>query len=100
MRKYEPLGRYLSGLDKRCETLSFVRIEEIIRSSLPSSAKKYREWWANDRTSHYQSFDGWLSVGWRVKSIDMDREKVVFKKTLKRNVSCVRAPEKNVITVR
>ena len=42
MGKYDPLGAYLSGLLGDSCTLTFHEVEEIIRGSLPSSAKRHR----------------------------------------------------------
>ena len=82
MRKYEPLGRYLSKLDKTIVTLTFSEIEEIINDALPQSAIEHmEEWWANDEsTTHYQSIDGWLSVGWKVVNKNRKRREITFKR--------------------
>jgi len=77
--RYAPLGRFLyqqpSGVDKL--PLSFREIEEIIRTDLPPSARKYRAFWTNNPTSHPQSRE-WLDVDWQVASVSMDDEQVVF----------------------
>jgi hypothetical protein len=77
--KYEPLALFLRTLPfgQKEITMSFERVEEIIEASLPKSAHKYREWWANDAHSHPQS-KAWMSAGWKVKSVDLLGESVRF----------------------
>ena len=85
MGKYEALARYLSSLKDVCEvSLKFDEIEDILGFRLPRSARIYRPWWANDRT-HIQAVDGWMKAGWIVKSADLVREVIVFKKSEKHN---------------
>lgn len=62
MSKYDPLCDYLLECKTDKVTLTFSEIEKIIGSSLPPSAYKYREWWAND-ASHTQAANGWLVAG-------------------------------------
>ncbi|AFW97173.1 CBS domain-containing protein (plasmid) [Anabaena sp. 90] len=57
--------------------LTFQQVEEIIRDELPVSARRHRSWWANDSVNHPQS-QQWLNVGWRVASINMNEERVLF----------------------
>src|ERR1043166_914199 len=77
--KYAPLAAFLSKLPKSQEriTLTFDQIEEIIKDQLPAAAREHRSWWANDSTTHVQSGQ-WLKVNWRVVTINMTGEKVVF----------------------
>ena len=77
--KYAPLATFLSKQPKNQEriTLTFDQIEEIINNQLPAAAREHRSWWANDSTTHVQSGQ-WLKVNWRVVTINMTGEKVVF----------------------
>jgi hypothetical protein len=79
MGKYKNLGEYLKNVGADSFKLSFTKIEEILRFPLPSSAKKYRAWWANDRT-HVQAMDGWLTSGWDVESVHFEDKMVVFRR--------------------
>jgi hypothetical protein len=81
MGKYEPLGRYLSESREGFKTMSFSEIEKILGFSLPMSANVHRPWWANDET-HVQAFDGWLSIGWKVESVNLTTQYVTFRKSL------------------
>jgi CBS domain-containing protein len=77
--KYAPLATFLSKQPKTQEriTLTFDQIEEVINNQLPAAAREHRSWWANDSTTHVQSGQ-WLKVNWRVVTINMTGEKVVF----------------------
>ena len=77
--KYAPLAAYLAQQSRRLErvALSFTDVESIIGAPLPAAAREHRSWWANDATTHVQS-SHWLNVNWRVLSINMSLERVVF----------------------
>jgi hypothetical protein len=55
---------------------SIQEIQEKLGFSLPDSAKRYHAWWANE-TSHVQAI-GWLTCGWKVHSVDMKNQTVLF----------------------
>lgn len=79
--KYLPLASFLvtrAMFDKSVQ-VTFSKIEEVIRSSLPAAARRYRAWWANEagRTQHVQAH-AWVAVGWKVKGVDFDDQQVVF----------------------
>jgi hypothetical protein len=57
-------------------TLAFDEIEEILGSSLPASARTYREWWSNSSRSP-QGYS-WMSAGWRVAEVDREQARVRF----------------------
>lgn len=80
-RKYLPLAHFLleqPSTDKFVD-LTFKEIEKLIRTWLPTSAKRYRVWWANERESsrHVQS-NAWMSIGWKVDRVQMEKEIVTF----------------------
>lgn len=77
--KYAPLAAYLSHLPRGQEriALSFSEVERIIHAQIPAAARQHRSWWANNATTHPQS-EQWLKVSWRVVSINMTKERVVF----------------------
>jgi len=79
--RYLPLATFLlsqSEFENRVE-VRFSRIEQIIKASLPISARKHRAWWANERSGgrHAQA-NAWVSIGWRVFSVDLKSETVIF----------------------
>ncbi|KAF5083122.1 GIY-YIG nuclease family protein [Methanospirillum sp. J.3.6.1-F.2.7.3] len=76
--KYGPLYEYLNRAVNNRITLSYQEIERILGSSLPSSAYKYQQWWANDDPSHPHS-KAWTNAGYRVVSIRL-RNTIEFSK--------------------
>ena len=65
--KYAPLHRHIRKLDEdgvREWHATFAEIEQIIGDHLPSSAREYPAWWANDSSSYRQAH-AWLLLGWK-----------------------------------
>lgn len=83
--RYTPLAVYLQTLPLDCdkEEISFENIELLIGGRLPPYARQHRSWWANDSTRHVQSIQ-WLGAGWRVSSVNMAGERVVFSRIKER----------------
>jgi len=79
--KYAYLREYLTRRGKYSvyARLSFKKIEEIMTDRLPPSALSNPRWWSNTRGRSHS--DAWLSAGWRVEKVDLDRKEVIFKKT-------------------
>ena len=75
--KYERLGKYLNGLKEKEVTLTFEQIEYILGFQLPSSARQYPAWWANDKT-HSHAVNGWLNCGWQSRNLKFSEKIVQF----------------------
>lgn len=75
--RYAPLAIWLQQQEADRVTCTFKEIETIIKGELPPSAYNNRSWWANDGVGHVQSKQ-WLEVDWRVSSVNMSAERVVF----------------------
>ena len=75
--RYAPLAIWLQQQETDRVTRTFKEIETIIDDELPPSAYNNRSWWANDSVGHVQSKQ-WLDVDWRVSSVNMSTERVVF----------------------
>jgi hypothetical protein len=75
--RYAPLAVWLQAQANDRVVCTFKDIEAIIQDDLPPSARQHRNWWANDSVSHAQSIQ-WLEAGWRVSSVNMSTEQVVF----------------------
>jgi hypothetical protein len=87
MGKYDPLREWLERqVNNRVEvTFDDIEDEDKIGVQLPQFAKEYREWWANEtnpKTRHLQCH-AWTEVGWKVETMDLARETVVFIRTAK-----------------
>jgi hypothetical protein len=78
--KYGPLREYLwrRGQYTSLVTLTFSRIEGIIKGDLPFGALRDKEWWNNNKASS-QGYS-WTSVGWQVQSVDLEERTVTLKK--------------------
>jgi len=57
--------------------LTFSTIEKIIGDKLPASARKHRAWWSNHLEFNPQARQ-WWDAGWRVFTVRMSQEIVVF----------------------
>ena len=78
MSRYAAIGWHLNNSNASTIGMTFSDIEELMGAPLPSSARKFRPWWAND-LSHAQAKNGWMRYGWRIQNVDMGNEKVEFK---------------------
>ena len=76
MNKYQNLSRYLRDSEKTSVILRFSKIESIIGSKLPDSARKYHQWWANNK-DHSQAMS-WLEIGWNVDKVNFNEKEVTF----------------------
>ncbi len=78
--KYSPLREFLwrRGKYTTLVSLDFSRIEGIINDSLPLDALRNEGWW-KDNASTSQGHS-WISVGWRVSSVDCKNREVTFQK--------------------
>lgn len=48
MAKYDPLNQYIPSLTGQGAVLGFKDIETVIGAPLPSSVRRYRDWWSNE----------------------------------------------------
>lgn len=75
---YTPLEQFLASVDNSEVSLTFSKIETIIGTSLPPSARNYNAWWANDDPTHSQSL-AWLNAGFKAE-VNLARQAVLFSK--------------------
>lgn len=75
--KYLPLNKYLIQSRNSGRSQVEVLFEELDRmvGGLPPSAREHRPWWANSQNTQAAA---WLSAGWRVATVDLDRQRVTF----------------------
>ena len=76
---YEPLGAYLARQPGPTCVLTFSEIEVCLGRQLPPTAGVRRDWWRN-RHIHSHAYHGWLAAGWRIVSVDLERQLVTFRK--------------------
>jgi len=67
--KYWRLGKYLEKSEKSVETITYQRIEKILRFVLPKSAYKYKPWWYGARPHTTV----WIEVGWKFISLNVGK---------------------------
>ena len=78
MGKYDPLFRYLQQIKDQQIRLSYTEVEEIIGTTLPTSASKDNRWWLNNDKTHAQS-SAWGNAGFVVQKVVLG-EYVIFSK--------------------
>lgn len=78
--KYAPLFLHLSGLQTSEWSTSFRKIEDLLGFPLPKSARIYRPWWANDRSSGHSQSIAWSLAGWITSEVDMEAERLTFRR--------------------
>lgn len=74
--KYIPLENYLCDLPKsqREVTLSFLQIEGILKSKLPSSAYEDRRWWDHETEGNHVNKRAWSNAGWKIMGLDVNEK--------------------------
>ncbi len=67
--KYEPLRAWLLGQTGAEIILTFNEIEDILGDELPTSARQYVAWWANEdpRLSQHVQCRAWRGGGWTAR---------------------------------
>ena len=77
---YSLLEQYLRGLIPSQEevTLTFERIEQILKKHLPSSAHQDRRWWGNQKQGTRVETIAWMDAGWMVESVNFQQKWVRF----------------------
>jgi DNA-binding XRE family transcriptional regulator len=83
--KYWPLFNHLHQNGQDEIILSFSKIENLLGSQLPDSARKSRAWWSNRSTGTVQA-SAWMDAGYLVEDIDFRKKHVVFRKAVYRHV--------------
>jgi hypothetical protein len=77
MTKYEPLSQFLGRLEADYWRPTFLELERILEFKLPPSARKNAAWWSKESRSARHAH-AWADVGWKVQSVDLDKERVTF----------------------
>ena len=80
--KYDPLRRYLEAHEgENAVWMTFRKIEDVLGTRLPRSARRYHHWWANDSTGNHVQAAAWIATGRRVAQLDLIAERVMFIRT-------------------
>ncbi|WP_368073994.1 DUF7662 domain-containing protein [Paenibacillus odorifer] len=75
--KYVSFYRYLLSTEGKQVIMTIDQFEAVLGFALPTSASKYRPWWANSLTNTQAK--SWLHAGWEVDSVTLG-EKTAFRK--------------------
>ncbi len=76
--RYDPLRLYLAERQEPVVHLSFVEIERVIGAPFPGPARRYRPWWANERSGNHVHASAWLGVGRSTANVNLNAETVDF----------------------
>ena len=78
--KYTLLEHFLRDLLSSQDevTLTFERIEQILKDHLPPSAHEHRPWWANQKQGTHVEANAWMDAGWMVDTVDLKQKWVRF----------------------
>ena len=76
---YRPLGAYLARQPGPTCALTFGEVEALLGRPLPPVAGARRPWWSNHH-AHPQAYYGWLAAGWRIAAVDLDHQRVTFRR--------------------
>ena len=82
MSKYVALKNHLMGLDVSHWRASFKEIEQVLGCPLPTSARRYQAWWANNENKG-RHCEAWLAADWFTSDLDLAGEKVTFSRQSK-----------------
>jgi hypothetical protein len=78
MGKYDALAAHLAAIPPETTTITlrFSEVDKIV-GGLPPSARRIRQWWANDSKPEARA---WRSAGWHVaeNGVDFNGETVLF----------------------
>lgn len=79
MGKWDPLGTYLAEANRSRVVITYAQIEELIGSTLPESAHRYRpQFWANALRN--PTADSWMRVGYRTRLTGLAKNQVAFER--------------------
>jgi hypothetical protein len=78
MGKYDPLKTFLEQQNGETVPMTFSEIEAVIGAPLPSS-RRYPAWWSNNPWNNTMT-QVWLEAGFTTEQVDIEGEKLVFRR--------------------
>jgi hypothetical protein len=78
--KYLLLAKHLLDIPRATKGLQFriSEIETIVHAHLPPEARRFPNWWANQKSGKRPQSFAWMAAGWVVSKIDLDSGLVKF----------------------
>jgi hypothetical protein len=72
--KYLLLAKHLLNIPRETKELQFriSEIETIVNAHLPPEARRFPNWWANQKSGKRPQSFAWMAAGWVVSKIDLD----------------------------
>jgi hypothetical protein len=85
--RYLLLAKHLLAVPAATTDIQFhvAEIERIVRAHLPPEARRFPNWWANQKTGKRPQSFAWMATGWLVSKVDVDAKLVNFSRKHKRN---------------
>ena len=78
--KYRRLYTHLRDKEDEQWLTSFREIEAILGFRLPASARRYRPWWANQKSGGHSQSLAWMAAGWETANVDMEAETLLLRR--------------------
>lgn len=94
--KYDPLPAHLKSLGIERTMMTFDKVEQVIESKLPASARKHRAWWSNNPSNGVVAY-AWLAAGCKTKGVSIEHEFLAFRRDASVRQLLRSKPEDNVI---
>ena len=79
--KYGRLYTHLRDKEDEQWLTSFREIEAILGFRLPASARRYRPWWANQKSGGHSQALAWMAAGWETANVDMEAETLLLRRS-------------------
>lgn len=79
MSKYDPLETWLEQAESESIPMGFSEIEHVLGFELPPSSRTQRAWWSNNASNNVMT-RAWLDAGFETANVDMEGEKLTFKR--------------------
>ena len=77
--KYFPLLTFFQAVEQKEIKVHFDRIEDVLGSKLPQSARNHRGWWSNRSRGAVQA-GAWLDAGFEVTAVSIKAQTATFTK--------------------
>jgi hypothetical protein len=81
MSKYARWNRWLMNAREDNYRLTFRQLENILTQSLPDSARRHPEWWANERGGwRHTQCKSWTDAGFETADVNLSTGEVSFRR--------------------
>lgn len=80
MGKYAPIRSFLQKHGTETVPMTFAEIERVLGFKLPNS-KHYPAWWSNNPKNNVMTNE-WLAAGYKTEHVDVEKGRLVFRKTV------------------